>query len=229
MDELCRKINYTFKNKNLLIQALTHPSMRIKDINMIDNQRLEFLGDAVLELVVSRFLFEEHPDRDEGWLTNMRVNMVCRDTLVELANSIELGKHLIMSASMDSMGGRKNAHNLEDAFEALVGAIYIDSNISNVIRVVFPLYKHLSNEFIVSSNNNCKGMLQELLQANHMDLPLYKLVNFSGPAHDRIFEMALYINNKEICRAKAKSKKAAEQLVAQKAMHLIKEGTINEA
>lgn len=228
MESLQHSINYTFKNKRLLKLALTHPSSRIKDADAPDNQRLEFLGDAVLQLVVSRYLFEKYPDDDEGWLTSMRVKLVCRDALVKLAKSINLGRYLKMSSSMSSMGGRENAHNLEDAFEALVAAIYLDSDLDTLTKIIFTLYSNIP-DMLSEDSGNSKGALQELLQAQKLELPEYKLLSSSGPAHDRTFEIGLYINDKQICKAVAGSKKSAEQLAAKKALQILRKDVSNEA
>lgn len=228
MESLQNSINYKFKDINLLKLALTHPSARLKNANTPDNQRLEFLGDAVLQLVVSRYLFDHYPDKDEGWLTSVRVKLVCGDALVKLATHINLGKCLTMSSGMMAMGGRKNAHNLEDGFEALVAAIYLDSNLDELQKVLEKLYSSIPNMLSVATNNS-KGDLQELLQSKKLDLPEYRLISSSGPAHDMTFEIGLYLDNKEICRAEASSKKAAEQLAASKALKILQKELSNEA
>ena len=214
MNTLMKKIGYTFKNISLLQLALTHPSTRVnKPEGTTDNQRLEFLGDAVLQLAISNYLYAKFPDYDEGKLTALRTRFVCRDTLVKAANMLDLGGKLYLTPALAKMGGRNNAHNLEDAFEALLAAIYLDGGMEPVVALLHTLYKTImaDNEKI---NSNSKGELQEWLQAKKMPLPVYRVVDSAGPAHDKRFTVALLINDKQIGIATEKSIKAAEQAVA---------------
>ncbi len=208
MDKLFKALNYTFKDVNILKLALTHPS---KSEN--NNQRLEFLGDAVLELVISERLFNKYQNKDEGYLTSLKTRLVCRTALVKLAKQIGLGNFLILEQSHEKSGGRNNSHNLEDAMEAVFAAVYIDGGFDAVKKVITELYNSLP-ELENSIPENSKGILQEYAQANKLSLPEYTVLMQEGPDHNSSFTIELKLEGKVLSQAKAKSIKEAERLAA---------------
>ncbi|HZF00651.1 MAG TPA: ribonuclease III [Methylomirabilota bacterium] len=210
--ELQKRLAYNFRDENLLRLALTHPSVAHESGKEIEhNQRLEFLGDAVLGLILSRELYEKFPDSDEGPLTKSRAKLVNRKTLAVHGRSLELGAHLILSHGEETSGGRERASALADAFEALLGAIFLDGGFDAARKFVL---REFANDFgalaEISGIDNPKGELQELLQAKSPVAPEYQLISAEGPDHDRQFICAVLHDGKELARGGGKSKKAAE-------------------
>lgn len=217
--ELEKKINYAFKNKNLLLEALTHKSYN-KNAN---NERLEFLGDAVLDLVIGEYLFKKLNSSSEGKLTKIRASIVNEKGFTKLAILINLGEYLFISLSEEKGNGRKKPSILSNAFEALFGAIYLDSNLNEVKRIIYKLiedmYKDIDLETI---SKDYKTILQELTQSIFGIIPVYQLIEENGPDHNKEFLMSLHINEIEYARAKGKTKKEAEQNCAKSAYNKIK-------
>lgn len=213
MNDLMNNLGYQFKNSQLLSLALTHPSTRANNSKQMDNQRLEFLGDAVLQLAISQKIYKEYPTSDEGDLSAMRTSLVCRNALVEIAKLLNVGKYLHLGHGMAIMGGRKNEHNLEDAVEAIFAAIYIDGGFEKALEVISNIYARLPHlKDIVPENS--KGRLQEYAQAKKIGLPKYELLESKGPDHDKRFSVAVKFDDKVLCVATGKSKKSAEQMAA---------------
>ena len=210
-------IGYTFKNEQLLKQALTHSSYanekHLKKLS--DNERLEFLGDAVLEVVSSEFLFQNYPELTEGQLTKLRASIVCEPTLATCTESIHLGDYLFLGKGEDRTGGRMRKSVLSDAMEAVIGAIYLDGGFANAKEFVLKYimtdieHKHLFYD--------SKTILQEVVQGEHEQLT-YVLLGESGPDHDKTFEVGVLIGRKEISTGKGHTKKAAEQEAAYQAL-----------
>ena len=210
-------IGYTFKNENLLKQALTHSSYanekHMKKLS--DNERLEFLGDAVLEVVSSEFLFQNYPNLTEGQLTKLRASIVCEATLATCTESIHLGEFLFLGKGEDRTGGRKRKSVLSDAMEAIIGAIYLDGGFASAKEFVLNFimvdieHKHLFYD--------SKTILQEVVQGEHEQLT-YVLLSETGPDHDKTFEVGVLIGRKEISTGKGHTKKAAEQEAAYQAL-----------
>lgn len=221
MNALMNALGYQFNNEELLKLALTHPSTRVNNLTGEDNQRLEFLGDAVLQLIVSKHLYDTYPNYDEGQLTALRTKIVCRASLVSLAKSLRLGEYLHITHGMEKMGGRSNPHNLEDALEAVIAAVYLDGGLDTALQVIRRITNSLPN-FAQTPSINSKGDLQEYLQAQKLDLPEYVMIDKSGPAHEMEFTVALYVQGRQICQAKDKSIKAAEQKAAQMALQILR-------
>lgn len=212
-------INYHFKNKNLLLEALTHKSCK-KPYN---NERLEFLGDAVLDLLVGEYLFNKFPHLNEGDLSKLRACIVNEKAFMKLALSIKLGDFLYISASEEKGGGRAKASILSNAFEALIGAIYVESKFSFLQDFVHNLLEQ--NYAKIDLNAlfmDYKTALQELTQALFNQIPSYSVVSESGPDHNKCFEIALVIDKKEYARALGNSKKQAQQACAKIAYHKLK-------
>lgn len=228
MAELEKIINYSFKNKSILEEALTHSSysneLNQKRIIKNCNERLEFLGDSVLSIIVSEFLFEEYSSEAEGKLTNRRRELVCEKALARYANSIELGSFLMLGKGEDKTGGRNNKSILADAFEALLAAIYLDSGKDGktvVGEFLMPFIKQEMKDSSISGETvDYKTMLQQFTQQSDGELPEYVEISQSGPDHMKRFEVEVKLNNNVIGRGVGKTKKAAEQNAAAEACKL---------
>lgn len=220
LDDFQQRLGYTFRDESLLRLALTHPSVAHEANDpMPHNQRLEFLGDSVLGLVITCELYEKFPTFDEGPLTQARAQLVNRQTLVEHARPLEIGRHLALSRGEDSTGGRERASALADAYEAVVGAIFLDGGLEAargfILRCFHEAFGALDR---IPSLVNPKGELQEWLQATSSESPDYAIVGMSGPDHDRLFECAVFHAGVELARGTGKSKKAAESAAAHSAL-----------
>jgi ribonuclease-3 len=229
MRELQEKIGYKFKNEATLKLALTHPSVAHESAAYIPhNQRLEFLGDAVLGLVLTHELYEKFKDVSEGPLTKARAQMVNRRTLADQAERLGLGQHLILSRGEESSGGRERESNLADAFEALLAAIFLDGGYEEARRFILRHFREGFGDLAeIPSLENPKGELQEALQEECAEPPRYELKSVTGPDHDRLFDCAVYHNDKELGRGRGKSKKAAESAAAEAALKNLRRKTAN--
>jgi ribonuclease-3 len=222
--DLQARLGHTFRDEALLRLALTHPSVAHEKGAAIEhNQRLEFLGDAVLQLALTRELYEKFPSFDEGPLTKARAKLVNRRTLAVHGRSLLLGEHLILSRGEESHGGRERSSALADAFESVIGAIFLDGGYEAargfILREFAPsLYEMGAPPTL----ENPKGELQELLQAKSPDAPKYHVVSATGPDHDRVFECTVHHGGVELARGTGKSKKAAESEAALNALNKIR-------
>ena len=214
--ELQERLGYTFQDETLLRLALTHPSVTHETPGSVPhNQRLEFLGDSVLGLVLTRELYEKFPDLGEGPLTKARAQMVNRRSLAAQARRLGLGQDLIVSRGEESSGGRDRQSSLADGFEALLGAIFMDGGYETARAFVLRCFRDAFGEFTQIPNlENPKGELQEFLQARSNEAPLYEMTHVTGPDHDRVFECAVFHNGVELGRGTGKSKKLAESEAA---------------
>lgn len=214
------ELGYQFRDGALLRLALTHPSLAHElGGGQQHNQRLEFLGDAVLQLVITTRLYEQFPDLGEGPLTQARAQMVNRTMLAQQGARLGLGSYLVLSRGEETSGGRARSSTVADAFEAVVGAVYLDSDYVTARRVVLNLYREVLGELEVLPNlSNPKGELQELLQSTSPEPPRYELKSSSGPDHNRSFECAVSHLGVELGRGFGRSKKTAESAAAQAAM-----------
>ena len=222
MQELQEKICYFFNDKDLLKTALTHSSYsnEIKSFCQ-NNERLEFLGDSVISLIIAEHLFKIFPHDSEGDLTRIRASFVCDNSLAKFAKRINLGKFLIMGKGEINSGGQNRLSNLEDAFEALVGAIYLDGGIEAARKFVLRFMPDKENMKKIDHLTDYKTRLQESIQQNPEEKVEYVLVNESGPDHDKIFEVELHLNSNIIGSGIGKSKKRAEQNAAKQALRLM--------
>lgn len=205
------KLNYYFKDKALLTQALTHKSLK-KPYN---NERLEFLGDAVLDLIVGEFLFHKFKNNAEGDLSKLRAALVNEKSFAKLAEFLNLGEFIFMSVAEENNGGRTKPSILSDALEALIGALYLESGFLEAKKVALKLIEE--NFPRIDAKNlikDYKTKLQEITQAKLAQTPEYELLRAFGPDHKKSFEIALKLEGKEMARAIAKSKKEAQQLAA---------------
>jgi ribonuclease III len=210
------EIQYTFRDPALLRQALTHPSVAHEHGRMVrHNQRLEFLGDAVLGLVLTSELYDKFPNVSEGPLTKARAQMINRRTLAEQARQINLQDYLILSRGEEANRGRGRASALADAFEALIGAVFLDGGFEEARVFLLRSFRRAFGELtVIPTLDNPKGELQEILQAKSPDAPHYQVVRATGPDHDRDFECVVSHGGIELGRGLGKSKKAAESEAA---------------
>ncbi len=221
-----KKLGLKFSQPELLFQALTHRSFTAENKNCIkDNERLEFLGDAVLELVISHILYKKFGHaHDEGNLTKMRAWLVNEASLAEKARNLNLGALLRLGRGEEMSGGRDKPSILADAFEALIGALYLDRGFEKVFAFTEKVFENLLN--LVDTQGLCydyKTALQEFTQSKYHATPVYQLENISGPAHHRTFEVSLFFDGRQVSTGKGKSKKEAEQQAAKRALEILKQ------
>lgn len=220
MDSIEIRLGYKFRNPLLLAEALTHPSLAYESQKAhFDNQRLEFLGDAVLQLALTEHLFRSFPDVTEGRMTKLRAQLVSRNALAQFAVSLRLGNYILLGKGEEASGGRKRASTLADAFEALLGAIYLDSGYSSARDLVVGLFEQEIGAISMSSEEgNPKGTLQEILQAIGSEAPSYRIVGESGPDHRKVFHAQVFWNGLLLAQGRGKSKKEAEVRAATEAL-----------
>ncbi len=215
LEEFQNIIGHRFDRQELLINALTHSSFvnESKNSDCKDNERLEFFGDAIIEFFVSAFLFSKFRDYPEGDLTKLRASMVCESSLAICAREIRLGQYLFMGKGEEASGGRERDSITSDAFEALVAAIYLDAGREATEEFI--------NRFLLNTLDHeqlffdAKTKLQEIVQQMDNASLKYELVSESGPAHAKVFEAAVFLNNREIGRGTGHSKKNAQQQAAE--------------
>jgi ribonuclease-3 len=209
--ELEKCLDYQFIDTNLIIEALTHKSYK----KAYNNERLEFLGDAVLNLIVGEFLYKKFPKSAEGDLSKLRANLVNEKGFTKLAVSIDLGDYIFLSEAENRNQGRLKPSILSDAFESIMGAIYLESGLEVLKPIILKLLD-LNYQDITLDNlfSDYKTALQEVTQADFGVIPTYKLENAIGPDHQKIFELSLWIGDKQYTTAKGKSKKLAQQAAA---------------
>jgi ribonuclease-3 len=218
------KLGHAFRDLRLLKIAITHPSVSHEvEGRLPHNQRLEFLGDAVLGLVLTRELFEKFPEAGEGPLTQARAHLVNRRALAARARDIGLGGFLILSRSESASGGTDRSSNLADAFEAVVGAVFLDGGYDAARAFLLRCFEGAFTGLeTLQTIDNPKGELQELLQATSSHPPRYRIVAATGPDHDRDFECAVLHEERELARGHGKSKQAAESAAALVALEGLK-------
>jgi ribonuclease-3 len=222
--DLETRIGYHFVRPELLTQALTHRSFVAEHkLGTQDNERLEFLGDAILEFVVSYLLFKRYGERcREGELTRMRSFLVNESQLASQAERLKLGKYLRLGKGEDKSSGRKKPSILSDAFEALIGAIYLDSNIKEVFSFIERCFEGLFDQVVNTGlDQDYKSKLQELTQGRYHSVPTYDIEKISGPDHDRIFQVIISFDGQVLQRGIGRSKKEAEQDAARKALDVL--------
>ena len=210
INDLISKLNLDINNIGIIETALTHRSF-----NGTNNERLEFLGDAVIELLVSRYIYNKFPNEKEGILTSYRSALVKTDTLAKVSMNLGLGKYLKMSKGEEDSGGRDRVNILEDAFEALVGAIYLEKGLEYTDKFLYTNLYYILDEIIRDKLYiNNKSQLQEISQSKYKSTPKYRVVKEEGPAHDKIFTVELLINKKPVSTGTGKSKQEAEENAA---------------
>lgn len=221
--EFQEKIGYQFQQEGLLRQALMHSSYanehRMKKLS--DNERLEFLGDAVLEIVTSDFLYHEHTDVPEGELTRVRASIVCEQTLAFCTRALNLGDYLFLGKGEDQTGGRKRKSILSDAFEAIIGAIYLDGGFASAKEFIHKfILKDIEHKKLFYDS---KTILQEIVQSDYKGKEIeYVLTGEIGPDHDKKFVVSLVVGDKTLGEGTGRTKKAAEQEAAYRAIIKLK-------
>ena len=216
--ELEERLGYKFKDDHIVQVALTHRSVQ----GMFNNERLEFLGDAVMDLVVGEYLFHKFKSTKEGNLSKLRAALVNEESFAKIARAILVDKFIFLSNSEDNNNGRKKDSILSDAFEALIGAVYLESGFENVQKIAINLlektYPKINLQEIVK---DYKTMLQEITQAKMGEIPTYKLIYQKGPDHAKEFKIGVFIDEKEYGCGVGKSKKQAQQIAAQNTLKMI--------
>ena len=221
MKSLEKRIRYKFRNSLLLAEALTHPSLAYETQKPhFDNQRLEFLGDAVLQLVLTDELYHLFPKFAEGRLTKLRSRLVSRGALEKYAIRFKLGKYLMIGKGEEASGGRERASTLADAFEALIGAVYLDGTLTAAREfILYSCSEDLTHVTETPTEINPKGELQEILQGLSTRSPNYRIVSQEGPDHCRVFEANVEWNGQILGSGSGQSKKEAEALAATDALN----------
>jgi len=210
-----QRLEYTFKNESLLSRALTHRSAA-----SLNNERLEFLGDAVLNFVIASELFDQFPDVQEGDLSRLRASLVNRSSLAEIAKMLQLGDHIKLGSGELKSGGRRRDSILADAVESLIGAVYRDSDFDTCRQMILRLYaEKLQNIPDVDTLKDAKTRLQELLQSKRYPLPVYTVTEVHGKAHNQVFTVECVIDQLECTTsAQGSSRRKAEQAAAERAI-----------
>ena len=217
-------LRYSFKNKALLTNALTHSSYANEVRNgTTSNERLEFLGDSVLSIIVADYLYNKFNNLPEGELTKLRASLVCEKSLCAFSRELNIGEFLLLGKGEEKGGGRERDSILADAFEAVLAAIYLDGGMEiakkHVLRFVLPELSHTNDEEF----KDYKTALQEIIQRNPEENVTYILTGESGPDHNKCFEVEVHLNSNVIGKGTGKSKKAAEQAAAKEALTLMGE------
>lgn len=213
--ELEKTIKYVFKDKALLVRALTHSSYANEKKSGQSNERLEFLGDAVLELVISEYLFDKYPNAAEGVLTNLRSIIVCEKSLCDAAANIDLGAFLFFGVGEAQSGGKNKPSILADAFEALLGAVFLDGGYKNAKKLCFRLLENAVKAAASREKNDNKSLLREALSREDIS---FVIVSEQGPDHNKVFAANAVIDGKVVGYGEGKSKKQAEQNAAESAL-----------
>ncbi len=214
-------IGYNFKNRKYLMTALTHSSYANESRHLESNERLEFLGDAVLSIVVSEHLYAKFRSKQEGELTRLRASLVCENTLYGFAKKIQLGEYIRLGHGEIHSGGNKRPSILADGFEALIAAIFLDGGMEEARRFIL---EFITDDLIYEGTNrphDYKTMLQEIIQQNAEENLSYVLVGESGPDHNKHFSVEVHLNSNVIGKGGGRSKKEAEQNAAKEALELM--------
>ena len=226
LDLIYKKIGYTFKNPELLKRALTHSSYA-NEKGCRDNERLEFLGDSVLGIIISENIFRQHENTDEGGLSKMRASIVCEQTLEIVARKIELGDLILLGKGEERTGGRHRASVIADAFEALIAAIYLDSDLETARQWVLGMMKdQISNIHKDKYFGDFKTRLQEMVQGSGSSKITYSVLGETGLDHMKEFTVAVYINGNKKGVGVGFSKKEAEQRAAESAVRELSNETL---
>ena len=222
MDEFENIIQYQFKNKQLLTEALSHSSYaNEKKKTRNSNERLEFLGDSVLSVIVSQYLFEHFSHLPEGELTKIRASLVCEKSLYNFAQRIRLGDFLLLGKGEEHTGGRERPSILADAFEAVIAAIYLDGGLEAARKHVLKFIPDDIDKKSLTAFSDYKTILQEVIQKNPEEKVEYILADQTGPDHNKAFKVQVCLNSNVIGTGTGKSKKEAEQMAAKEALELM--------
>jgi ribonuclease-3 len=217
MDELQKKLNYRFKNSELLRSALTHKSFNEGGKNRgADNERLEFLGDSVIGMVITDYIYRRCRDNNEGDLAKMRAHLVSSNLLFKVAKTIGLGSHILLGRGEEKNQGRRNPKIVSSTFEALIGAMYLDSDLQVTAPIVIALFREFLEQLLSQEMriNDYKSELQELIQKHKNILPSYRVVAENGKPPSTLFKVAVFLENSEIGSGWGKNRREAEQEAA---------------
>ncbi len=218
-DSLEELLHYHFLNTSLLEKALTHRSFLNESEVLESNERLEFLGDAVLELIISQYLYENRPKDQEGILTAARSAIVRTETLAQVASTLRLGEFLKMSKGEEKTGGRTNISLLANTTESIIGALYLDGGIKVAQNFIAQHLLPLAQSIIEGNNfKDAKSLLQEKVQELGFSSPIYKTISESGPDHNKIFKVAVFIENQQLSEGLGRNKQTAQQEAAKLAL-----------
>lgn len=220
LDLLEESLGYTFRNKDLLQEALMHTTYvnEHKDLSLKDNQRLEFLGDTVINTVITTRLFLQFPEEKEGALTKKRAELISEGALFKIARLLGLGRFLFLGKGEEMDSGRKKASLIADAYEAVVGAIYLDSSFETALRVVENHYEKAMGTFEDISITDYKSLLLEYCQSQFKTMPKITVVDERGPEHDKEFEVSVTLNERSIGLGRGRNKKQAAQVACKEAL-----------
>lgn len=222
LEEFEKIIGYTFKDRELLFEALSHSSFANESKHRYrSNERLEFLGDSVLSIVVSDYIFENYTDIPEGELTKIRATLVCEKALHDFGGTINLGDYIMLGKGEELAGGRERPSIIADAFEALIAAIYLDGGMDAARRHILRFLPEDVLGAVSKAYDDYKTILQEIIQKNPEERIEYRIVGESGPDHNKSFTVEVCLNSNVIGHGTAHSKKAAEQLAAKEALRLM--------
>lgn len=220
LNEFENVIGYSFKNINILNNALTHSSYIGSKSDFLEhNERLEFIGDAILDMIISLYLYSKCKNSPEGSLTRFRAGIVCEHSLFNASNRLKLGQYLLLSKGEENTGGRNRVSMLADAFEAIIAAIYLDGGINKAKSFILGNLEDIINDAVEHRIfSDYKSLLQEYIQKNNLGKLSYKLLKEKGPDHDKTFEVALYLDSAIVGRGAGHSKKDAQQAAARDAI-----------
>lgn len=213
-----KNIDYIFNNQSILYMAFTHSSYANEN-KLQSNERLEFLGDSILNMIISEYLYLNCSKLSEGELSKIRSNIVCEASLVKCAKKTEMGNFLLLGKGEEISGGRERPSILSDVFEAVIGAIYIDRGIEHAKKFIFSQMKNIIKDSVKGSLfTDYKTLLQEIVQRNNQNNIIYEIIKENGPDHDKIFIAQVKISGKVMGKGEGKTKKEAEQLSAKSAL-----------
>ncbi|MBQ7187298.1 MAG: ribonuclease III [Ruminococcus sp.] len=218
---LQEKIGYKFKNEKLLLEALSHSSYANENKNLKSNERLEFLGDSVLSIIVSDHIFKHFSHIPEGDLTKLRASLVCESALFDFAKKINLGDYILLGKGEEQTGGRERPSIVSDAFEAVIAAVYLDGGMETAREYVLSFIPEDITPKGSDAFHDYKTILQEVIQRNPEERVTYHLKSESGPDHDKHFTVQVMLNNNVIGEGTGRSKKTAEQSAAKEALALM--------
>jgi len=224
LEELERKIGLNFKNKNLLKTALIHRSYKVshKELDLEDNEKLEFLGDAILNLCISYYLYKKYPKDSEGILTKKRSYLVCKNTLIKIAKKLSLLYFIYLGRREQKLDSKSKENISARAVEALIGAIFLEFGLETTYEKIKKWFIPYLKGIYKNNFKDYKTQLQEVIQKKYHIKPLYQTVNISGPSHYPEFEVEVKIGNVTLAKGKGASKKEAENLAAKKALMVLK-------
>ena len=223
LEVFTNKNNIFFKDYNLLNMAFIHPTFvyENKSKNLENNQRLEFLGDAVLGMVVAKHLYKTFEHEPEGTLTKMRAAVVCEPSLAKAAKRLQIGEYMLLGKGEDLGGGRDRNSSLADAFEALIGALYLDQGIEAVKRFLEDNLLNELSKYELGNYSDYKTMVQELVQKTHKTTVYYNIMSETGPDHKKLFQAGIFLENELLAMGIGNNKKEAEQAAAKKAYAIL--------